>query len=68
MWVTVFSNTFDNLSHDHPVSPRLAICHWRHEADVSQGPRAFASLADNLLAHERLEGEQVEEIVREWLV
>jgi len=28
---------------------------------------ALASLADNLLAHETLEGEQVEEIVGEWL-
>ena len=29
---------------------------------------ALASLADNLLAHETLEGEQVEEIVAEWLI
>jgi ATP-dependent Zn protease len=29
---------------------------------------ALASLADNLLAHETLEGEQVEEIVGEWLL
>lgn len=28
---------------------------------------ALASLADNLLAHETLDAEQVEEIVREWL-
>lgn len=28
---------------------------------------ALASLADHLLAHESLEGEQVEEIVGEWL-
>jgi hypothetical protein len=28
---------------------------------------ALASLADNLLAHETLEGEQVEEIVGDWL-
>ena len=28
---------------------------------------ALAALADNLLAHETLEAEQVEEIVREWL-
>lgn len=28
---------------------------------------ALAALADNLLAHETLEGEQVEEIVAEWL-
>ena len=28
---------------------------------------ALASLADNLLAHETLEGEQVEVIVGEWL-
>ena len=28
---------------------------------------ALASLADNLLAHETLEGQQVEEIVGEWL-
>ena len=28
---------------------------------------ALAALADNLLAHETLEGEQVEEIVGEWL-
>ena len=28
---------------------------------------ALASVADNLLAHETLEGEQVEEIVSEWL-
>jgi ATP-dependent Zn protease len=28
---------------------------------------ALASLADNLLAHETLEGEQIEEIVGEWL-
>ncbi len=28
---------------------------------------AVAALADNLLAHETLEAEQVEEIVREWL-
>ena len=28
---------------------------------------ALAALADNLLAHETLEGEQVEEIVRDWL-
>ena len=28
---------------------------------------ALASLADNLLAHETLEGEQVEEIVGQWL-
>jgi hypothetical protein len=28
---------------------------------------ALASLADHLLAHETLEGEQVEEIVGEWL-
>jgi hypothetical protein len=28
---------------------------------------ALAAIADNLLAHETLEGEQVEEIVAEWL-
>ena len=28
---------------------------------------ALASLADNLLAHETLEGEQIEEIVGEWI-
>ena len=28
---------------------------------------ALAAIADHLLAHETLEGEQVEEIVREWL-
>jgi ATP-dependent Zn protease len=28
---------------------------------------ALAALADHLLAHETLEGEQVEEVVREWL-
>lgn len=28
---------------------------------------ALAALADNLLAHETLEGEQIESIVREWL-
>ena len=29
---------------------------------------ALASLADNLLAHETLDGEQAEEIVGEWLI
>ena len=28
---------------------------------------ALAALADNLLAHETLEGEQVEEILTQWL-
>ncbi|MCA9165229.1 MAG: hypothetical protein KDA62_19690, partial [Planctomycetales bacterium] len=28
---------------------------------------ALAALADNLLAHETLEGEQIDEIVAEWL-
>ena len=28
---------------------------------------ALAAIADNLLAHETLEGEQIEEIVRDWL-
>ena len=38
-----------------------------HQLQDDEHWAALASLADHLLAHETLEGEQVEEIVRVWL-
>lgn len=50
------------MQHLEQVSIQL----YHHLNDGSYW-EALASLADNLLAHETLDAEQVEEIVREWL-
>jgi hypothetical protein len=41
--------------------------HLYHRLNDGNYWEALASLADNLLAHETLDAEQVEEVVREWL-
>ena len=41
--------------------------HLYHRLNDGHYWEALASLADNLLAHETLDAEQVEEVVREWL-
>jgi hypothetical protein len=67
-----------NLFEDHPPDPPKVNVdvysftedqkhHFYHRLKEDDLWAALAALADNLLAHETLEGEQVEEIVGAWL-
>ena len=60
--VVLFADERKRLKYLEDVSIRLY--HRLQEEDLWA---ALAALADNLLAHETLDGEQVEEIVGEWL-